>query len=126
MNMTDDYADDNDEIKKIIEALFKGVFSSLIGQPLDAALNSSEEIKLPHFEAVEDGKKISLLVEMPGAIEEDIAFSVVDDFGHKYLNISTVDSLLGEKYKVSITLPSIIKKAVKDHFSNGVLELTLM
>jgi len=133
--MTDDYdfsGDDSgreaDFMKKIIEALFKGMVSGLSefsGDGVDTELSSNTEIKIPLFEAIQEGKKFTLLVEMPGAIEEDIVVSIENDtITNKFLRISTVDSL-GTKYKADISLPAIIKKVKKDHFTNGVLELIL-
>ena len=132
----DDFDDEDDEeernqnqnidiLKKLVEALFKGLGGAVEGQDsLGGALYPAAEVKVPLFEAHQEGKKVNVLFEMPGALEEDIVFSISGEFGNKFLLVSTADSL-GEKYKAVLTLPDAVKKVTKEHFTNGVLELVL-
>ena len=130
----DGFYDDDDEnnrnqnidvLKKLVEALFKGLGGAIQGQDsLGGALYPEEEVRVPLFEAHQEGKQVNILFEMPGALEEDIIFAISGEFGNKFLTVSTTDSL-GEKYKAVLTLPDAVKKVKKEHFTNGVLELVL-
>lgn len=109
----------------IIKELFKNLLiSNLSSVPLDNVLYPTNEIKIPYFEVMENNEKINLVFEMPGALEEDISFSILDIDNKKYFELSTVDSL-GEKYKAVLTIPKNFKKAIKNHFVNGILEVIL-
>lgn len=116
-------------MKAIIEAFLKAMTGGLsggngIGISLGDVLSPGEPIKIPYYEITSNNKKYTALVDMPGASEEDISIKILEEDYTRYLVVSTMDSV-GEKYRLVVELPQNIKKAVKQHFTNGVLEISL-
>ncbi len=78
----------------------------------------AEAQKKPLVQVNEEGKKVTITAEMPGAKKEDISASVQ---GTKV----TIQAEGTKKYFREIELNNRVKRKARMNFKNGILELTL-
>ena len=77
-----------------------------------------DERELP-VDIFENGKKIRIIVELPGVNEEDIRLDLIED-------ILTVAASQGnQNYYKNVKLPRPYEGIIGKIFNNGILEVTL-
>lgn len=78
-----------------------------------------EEDTEPVVDVLEEGDRIRVIAELPGASEDDIAYDLSGD-------VLTISTQGDRRYHAEVLLPrSAEAEAIESSYNNGVLELTI-